>query len=537
MVSTRLGSFWLALAVAPPAIGLLGAAVERWLLRPLRARYPLSHLLPLLLTFGLSLFFEGSAKVLWGADIVSLDKPAPRWAAPLALGRVTFPTYWLFALVAAAVLAAGVWLVVERTSLGLVDPGRHPGSDDGRRARRQRAAAQHDRVRARLGAGRGGRGDPRRDDEPLAADGRGHRARRLHRHRHRRARQLHRGHRRLAPARPGPVLRRGPAARLPHPARVPGHGGGAGAAAERPLRRGGAPMTRWPAVVIGVALALAPLGVGRLYSAYYLNLLTWILIFALFAAGLDLALGFGGLVSFGHAGFFGIGRLRSRAGPPPRGVLALDRARGGDRGGRAPGGGGRLLRGPLARRVHGDAHLRLRPAPLRGGDQVGGGHRRQRRPAGRGPAARRVGRPRARPLGQAAHVLAGARLRGAGVRAGPAHRGLALRAGPDRAAGERGAGARDRHRRHPAPARGAGVLGGAGRAGRRPLRDLPELRVPRAALLRALGRGGGDRAAGRPGHPLRLAGGGRHRHRSPRDPVHLHRQLAGRSSARSTWPA
>jgi branched-chain amino acid transport system permease protein len=66
-------------------------------------------------------------------------------------------------------------------------------------------------------------------------------------------------------------------------------------------------MIRWPAVVIGAALVLAPLGVGRFYSAYYLNLLTWILIFALFAAGLDLALGFGGLVSFGHAGFFGIG--------------------------------------------------------------------------------------------------------------------------------------------------------------------------------------------------------------------------------------
>jgi branched-subunit amino acid ABC-type transport system permease component len=32
---------------------------------------------------------------------------------------VTFPTYWLFALVAAAVLAAAVWLVVERMSLGL----------------------------------------------------------------------------------------------------------------------------------------------------------------------------------------------------------------------------------------------------------------------------------------------------------------------------------------------------------------------------------------------------------------------------------
>ena len=118
VATTRLGSFWLGLLIAPPAIGLLGAAMEMSLLRPLRKRYPLSHLLPLLLTFGLSLFFEGSAKVIWGADIVSLNKPALLGGA-VSLGRITFPTYWLFALVAAAVLAAAVWLVVERTSLGL----------------------------------------------------------------------------------------------------------------------------------------------------------------------------------------------------------------------------------------------------------------------------------------------------------------------------------------------------------------------------------------------------------------------------------
>jgi branched-subunit amino acid ABC-type transport system permease component len=88
------------MGVIAPAIGLLGAAMKRWLLRPLRECYPLSHLLPLLLTFGLSLFFEGSAKVIWGADIVSLDKPALLGGA-VSLGRVTFPTYWLFALVAA----------------------------------------------------------------------------------------------------------------------------------------------------------------------------------------------------------------------------------------------------------------------------------------------------------------------------------------------------------------------------------------------------------------------------------------------------
>ena len=56
-----------------------------------------------------------------------------------------------------------------------------------------------------------------------------------------------------------------------------------------------------------VALLLVPLGVDRVYSAYYLNLFTWVLIFGLFAMALDVSLGYGGLVSFGHAAFFGAG--------------------------------------------------------------------------------------------------------------------------------------------------------------------------------------------------------------------------------------
>jgi branched-chain amino acid transport system permease protein len=118
VVARGLGDFWLGLAAAPVVIGLLGAGVERFLLRPLRERFPESHLLPLLLTFGLSLFFEGAAKVIWGADVVSLDRP-PALTGALSLGRVTFPAYWIFALLAAAALAVLVWLLVERTSLGL----------------------------------------------------------------------------------------------------------------------------------------------------------------------------------------------------------------------------------------------------------------------------------------------------------------------------------------------------------------------------------------------------------------------------------
>lgn len=75
-------------------------------------------------------------------------------------------------------------------------------------------------------------------------------------------------------------------------------------------------------------LVLAPLGVGPLYSAYYLNLFTWVLIFGLFAMALDLSLGFGGLVSFGHAAFFGAGAyaaallLRDVVFSLPAGLLA-----------------------------------------------------------------------------------------------------------------------------------------------------------------------------------------------------------------------
>ena len=55
------------------------------------------------------------------------------------------------------------------------------------------------------------------------------------------------------------------------------------------------------------ALALAPL-LGLLGAErYVLSLFTRCIVFAIAAVGLDLALGYGGLVSFGHAAFIGIG--------------------------------------------------------------------------------------------------------------------------------------------------------------------------------------------------------------------------------------
>ena len=54
-------------------------------------------------------------------------------------------------------------------------------------------------------------------------------------------------------------------------------------------------------------LALAPLAAKLGPEGYILSLLTRVMIFAIAAVSLDLILGYGGLISFGHAGFVGLG--------------------------------------------------------------------------------------------------------------------------------------------------------------------------------------------------------------------------------------
>ena len=56
-----------------------------------------------------------------------------------------------------------------------------------------------------------------------------------------------------------------------------------------------------------VALLCLPAATIALQTPYYLALVTRVLIFALAALSLDLVLGYGGMVSFGHAAFLGVG--------------------------------------------------------------------------------------------------------------------------------------------------------------------------------------------------------------------------------------
>jgi branched-chain amino acid transport system permease protein len=60
-------------------------------------------------------------------------------------------------------------------------------------------------------------------------------------------------------------------------------------------------------LVIFAALALIPVGAAFGAQAYVLDLFTRAMIFSIAALGLDLIVGYGALVSFGHAAFIGIG--------------------------------------------------------------------------------------------------------------------------------------------------------------------------------------------------------------------------------------
>ena len=69
-------------------------------------------------------------------------------------------------------------------------------------------------------------------------------------------------------------------------------------------------MIPWRRVAVGaglLALALVPPLAAWLDASFYVVLFTRIVIFAIAAVSLDLILGYGGMVSFGHAAYLGIG--------------------------------------------------------------------------------------------------------------------------------------------------------------------------------------------------------------------------------------
>src|SRR2546421_9328452 len=69
----------------------------------------------------------------------------------------------------------------------------------------------------------------------------------------------------------------------------------------------GRPALPWTTIALLVALGLVPIVAKIVDQPFYVTLFTRIVIFAIAAAGLNLILGYGAMVSFGHSLYLGIG--------------------------------------------------------------------------------------------------------------------------------------------------------------------------------------------------------------------------------------
>ena len=106
--------YWAALLLAPLAVGVLGVAMQRLLLRRLAGLDPLYSLL---LTFGCALVIEGLMRNAFGSSGVSY--PVPAGLRGLTdLGFMRMPAYRVWVVAAAGTACLATWLLVERTRLG-----------------------------------------------------------------------------------------------------------------------------------------------------------------------------------------------------------------------------------------------------------------------------------------------------------------------------------------------------------------------------------------------------------------------------------
>ncbi|MGZ6123931.1 MAG: branched-chain amino acid ABC transporter permease [Myxococcales bacterium] len=106
--------YWPALLLAPVAVGLFGAFIERTMLRRLAGLDPLYGLL---LTYGIALILQGVFLNYFGSSGLPYEMPAQLQGGQ-ALGFMFLPNYRVWVIGVSLVLCVGTWAVTEGTRIG-----------------------------------------------------------------------------------------------------------------------------------------------------------------------------------------------------------------------------------------------------------------------------------------------------------------------------------------------------------------------------------------------------------------------------------
>ncbi len=107
-------NYWVALVVAPIAVGLTGIVIERLLLQHLRKLDPLYGLI---LTFGLALIIEGVFRNYYGSAGLPYQVP-DALEGGRNLGFMFLPNYRAWVIGFSLVVCFATWFAIERTRLG-----------------------------------------------------------------------------------------------------------------------------------------------------------------------------------------------------------------------------------------------------------------------------------------------------------------------------------------------------------------------------------------------------------------------------------
>jgi len=113
------GNFWLALLVAPVAVGLLGAGVERGVLRRTYTAKNAAFA-AVLVTYGLTIMIPDLIRMLFGRAGKPFATPSLLRGALFRLGAADVHGYRVFIVLVTVVLLPALWLLLNKTNLGLV---------------------------------------------------------------------------------------------------------------------------------------------------------------------------------------------------------------------------------------------------------------------------------------------------------------------------------------------------------------------------------------------------------------------------------